>query len=224
MSFERDSPPFSVPHGPDLSTARALLFVALLACAGVEAAGQTSPTGAGRAQREDAAPPPMRYLPEETRAKLAAARDMKARTRLSLELADARLVSAAAYTNADRFDAATLELGVYAAIVKDSIDFVKKTGKSSGKTRDLFKRIELTLRSHVPRLETLRRSLPSQYAVHVQTTLDFVRAERSRALDSFFDDTVVPERAAPSAPPPEGERATGANPSAPVRERKPDQR
>lgn len=208
---------------PDLSAARVLLCAALLACACVEAAGQPQAAATPR-PREDVAPPPMRYLPEETRAKLAAARDSKARTRLSLELADARLAAAAALAAADRFDAATLELGVYEAIVKDAIVSVQKSGKSSGKTRDLFKRIELALRSHVPRLETLRRGLPSQHAVHVQTTLDFVRDARSEALEAFFDNNIIPERSAPREPAPGGEHVTGATTSAPGVEKKPDQR
>lgn len=219
MSSERNSPFFGAPHAP--SAARALLFVALLAGACVGAAGQT-PAAAQRPAREDAAPPPMRYLPEETRAKLAAARDQKARTKLSIELAEARLDSAAAHTASDRFDAATLELGVYEAIVADAVAFLKNGGKSSNKVRDLIKRVELALRSHVPRLETLRRSLPSQHAVHVQATLDFVRDARTEALEAFFDDSVVPERAAPQGGDPGGVRATRS--ATPAQEKKPDRR
>jgi hypothetical protein len=185
-----------------LRVARALLFVAC-ACAGVAAQPQNA---SAQKPPTDVAPPPMRYLPPETRARLDAARDLKARTRLGMELAEERLISAAAHVEADRFDAATLELGVYAAIVRDAIDHVRKHSKSQGKTRDHFKRIELALRSHVPRLETLRRSLPSQHAVHAQTTLDFVRDSRAEVLDAFFDNMPSPRRPAPK----ENERATGA--------------
>ena len=37
------------------------------------------------------APPPMKYVPDAARDQLGAARDAKARTRLSIELAEARL-------------------------------------------------------------------------------------------------------------------------------------
>ncbi|HEV3469037.1 MAG TPA: hypothetical protein VG148_06930 [Pyrinomonadaceae bacterium] len=219
MSFERNSTRPAPPRSP--AAARALVFAALLACACAEAAGQ-SPTPSPRPAREDAAPPPMRYLPEETREKLKAeARDLKDRTKLSIELAEARLASAAAYAAADRFEAATLELGVYEAIVKDAIAFLKATGKNSNKIRDLFKRVEIALRSHVPRLETLRRGLPSQHAVHAQATLDFVRDARTEALEAFFDDTIIPERPAPKANAPGGERAKGV---APDNGKKPDRR
>lgn len=226
MSFGRNR----LTHGGrprrDPSAARALLLVALLACASATAASepQTTPQRPGSTE---AAPPPMRYLPAETRSRLDAARDIKARTRLSMELAEARLVSAAAHLEADRFDAATLEFGVYAAIIRDAVDYVRQNDKSrgriSGKTRDLLKRIELALRSHVPRLETLRRSLPSQHAVHAQTTLDFVRDTRAEVLDAFFDNMVVPSRTAPNTQPSANERARGATP--PAEQKKPtDQR
>lgn len=204
--------------------ARAFFFAALLACACAEAAAQPQDAAQRTPAPQEAAPPPMRYLPEEARAKLAAeGNDLKDRTKLSIELAEQRLAGAAAHVEADRFDAATLELGVYEAIVQDAVAFLKNTGKSSNKVRDLFKRLELALRSHIPRLETLRRSLPSQHAVHAQATLDFVREARSRALDSFFDDSVVPMRPAPKGLAPGGERATGSAPPAPGKqEKKPD--
>lgn len=220
-SFERSA---QTPGAPAAHAARAFFLAALLACVCAEAAAQPQ-AGAQRTAPPDAAPPPMRYLPEETRARLAAeARDPKKRIKLSIELAEARLAGAAAHVEADRFDAATLELGVYEAIVKDAVVFLKSTGKPSNKVRDLIKRLELALRSHVPRLETLRRSLPSQHAVYAQTTLDFVRDARSEALDSFFDNSVVPDRGAPRAlgPAGGGERATGV--SAPAPEKKPDPR
>jgi hypothetical protein len=219
MSFARHSSTSSAP--PATPAARALVLLALLAglCAG--AAAQT-PAATPRPTPTDAAPPPMRYIPEETRARLAAeARDMKDRTKLSIELAEARLEGAAAHSAADRFDAATRELGIYEAIVLDAVAFLKSTGKTTNKVRDLFKRVELALRSHVPRLETLRRSLPSQHAVHAQATLDFVRDARTEALEAFFDDTVIPDRA-PSKGGDPGTRATGA--AAPAREKKPDRR
>lgn len=213
MSFGRNR--LQLRGSPAGGGARSLLFAALLACACAEAAAQPQ-LAAQRQTPPDAAPPPMRYLPAETRARLDAARDLKARTRLSMELAEARLLSAATHLDADRFDAATLELGVYQAIVRDAVDYVRKNSKSSGKTRDLFKRVEIALRSHVPRLETLRRSLPSQHAVHAQTTLDFVRDTRAEVLDAFFDNMVLPDRAAPKGKPREGEHATGAPPPGPT--------
>jgi hypothetical protein len=222
MNSGRDRLTCKASPAGDFAAARVLLFAALLACAGAEAAAQPQ-TPTPRPTPADAAPPPMRYLPAETRARLDTARDLKARTRLSMELAESSLVNAANLVNADRFDAATLELGVYQAIIRDAVDYVRRNSKSSGKTRDLFKRVELALRSHVPRLETLRRSLPSQHAVHAQTTLDFVRDARAEVLDAFFDNMVVPERASPKTQPPDDQRATG-QPQPPQEKKPSDQR
>ena len=203
MSFGRQR--FNGTGSParDFTAARALLLAALLSCACAEAAAQ--PQTNAQKSPTDIAPPPMRFVPAELRGRLDAAKDLKARVRLSIELAEARIVAAGAHIDADRFDAATQEFGVYAAVIRDAVDYVRRHSKSKGKARDHFKRIELALRSHVPRLETLRRSLPSQHAVHAQTTLDFVRDTRAEVLDAFFDH-MAPTRPAPK----ENESATGA--------------
>src|ERR1044071_7661247 len=89
----------------------ALIFAALafVALASVETAAQTD---------ELAAPPPLRYVPEDGRRQLdAESRDVKERVKLSLQLAEDRLNRAAAAADADRFETATAELGVYDAIV-----------------------------------------------------------------------------------------------------------
>ena len=217
MNPERDTRVYDARPSPQTRAARALFAAALLACLCSAAYAQdAAPT-----PRDDAAPPPMRYLPNAERAQLSAARDLKARTKLSIELADARLSSADAHVAADRFDAATLDLGVYEALVKDAIAALQQSGKITNKTRDLFKRVELALRAHVPRLETLRRSLPSQHAVHAQATLDFVRDARTDALQAFFDDTVIPDRGNRPLKPSEGDSAKGTKTEP---EKKPNQR
>ncbi len=64
----------------------------------------------------------------------------------------------------------------------------------TNKTRDLFKRIEVSLRMHIPRLENIRRTTPSAYAVYVKETLDFARRARTESLNAFYDDTVLPDQ------------------------------
>jgi hypothetical protein len=167
----------------------ALAFVAL---AFGDAAAQTDAS----AQRPDeaVAPPPLRYVPDDVRRQLdSEARDVKARTKLSLQLAEDRLARAASASDADHFEECTNELGVYEAIVADMIHYVQTSGRTGNKLRDTFKRIELTLRSHVPRIETLRRGLPEAHAVYAKATIEFVRVQRDQALSSFYDDTVIPE-------------------------------
>lgn len=146
----------------------------------------------------DAAPPPLKYIPSEDGARLnAEGDDLKDRTKLSLELAEARLHRAAGRTSAGDYIAAGTELGIYQALIADAIRFLQQKGtrKDNGsidnKTRDLFKRLELTLRNHAPRIETIRRITPSDEAYNVKEAYEFVRNARAEALNSFYDDTVI---------------------------------
>jgi len=82
------------------------------------------------------APPPMAYIPEDARTGLSSARDRKARTRLSLELAEARLVRAEEQTNLKHFNAATAELGVYQALLEDALEHLHLTSDGGGRSRD----------------------------------------------------------------------------------------
>jgi hypothetical protein len=201
----------------------AILFfaaLALVALASAEAAAQ----GDSQAQRSDepAAAPPMRYVPDDVRRQLdAEARDVKARTKLGLQLAEDRLARATTALDADRFEEATNELGVYEAIVADMIHFVQASGRTGNKLRDTFKRIELALRAHVPRIETLRRGMPAAHAVYAKETIEFVRTQRDQALSSFYDDTVIPEPARPAVNA-AGVRAGSALHPVPDGEKKPE--
>lgn len=190
----RESSRKSFPIAAALERALALLFCA--ACLTCAAAAQT----VGQA---DEGAPPKKYIPAEMRAQLGSAKNMKERVKLAILLAEERLRLAVEHTQAERFVRAGAELGVYQALMDDAILFVKRNGEDNDKTRDTFKRLELALRSHVPRIESLRRVTPSEEAVYVKDCIEFVRVARSRALDSFFDDDVIdlpPERPArPSA-------------------------
>jgi hypothetical protein len=166
--------------------ARALLIFACALClsAAVRAAQNPAPA-------DDPTPPPKIYVPEEVRQQLSASKDAKARTKLSLTLSEERLQRAATHTSAEQYEAAGRELGIYQAIVEDAIRHIQNHVKKDGQRRDLFKRMELTLRAHMPRIETLRRMTPSEDAVHIRGCMDFVRDARVEALNSFYDDTVI---------------------------------
>jgi hypothetical protein len=218
------NPKWSTPHKHARRRAPALCVLALLALACSAALGQDGP--AGRQQEpDDAAPPPMRHIPEELRARLAAARDDKARTRLSIELAEERLASAAAHADAGRFDAATGEIGVYEALIKDVVKHLQRdiSGRVPNKKRDLFKRVELALRTHLTRIESIRRTLPAHYVANFKNSLEFVRSVRSDALNAFYSDTVMPGEVDRGTRTPEGERAGGAESPKPDKEKKPQQ-
>ncbi|HVF28758.1 MAG TPA: hypothetical protein VM943_10985, partial [Pyrinomonadaceae bacterium] len=66
------------------------------------------------------AAPPVQYIPGDVRATLTAEdRDMKKRTRISLEMADERLQQAAQFTTQEYYGNAAGQLGIYQALVAD---------------------------------------------------------------------------------------------------------
>ncbi len=140
---------------------------------------------------EQSIPPPIKYISEGERTKLNGVHDEKSRARLGLELADERLLRAAQLTEAQSYNNASTELGIYQALVDDVMNFLRKSGKVRNKLRDIYKRLELTLRSHGPRLEGIRRVTPSEHAVHVRTIFDHTKRARTEALNAFFGDNVV---------------------------------
>jgi hypothetical protein len=225
MKTNRSAQTFTSPTTARKFSTRTLIFFAVFALACGEALAQSQESA--RQHGEDlSAPPPMRYLPDDVRKQLEAERDPRARTRLSLELAEDRLARVADETNADRFEAATGELGIYEAIVEDSVHYLQSSnpGRASNKLRDLCKHLDITLRSHIPRLETIRRALPSQHAVYLRDAIEFVREERDLALNAFYDDTVIAEPRHQNDKPATAERAKGDVPAVSETEKKPQQR
>lgn len=192
---------------PDLShdiaarhaAARGLLLVCFSALFITAAGAQPGPSQQPQQTstpppQHEGAPPPLKFIPSDLRARLAAEdKDMKDRTKLSIQLAGERLTSAEAHTAADKFDAAGLDLGVYQALIADAVRFIKQSGRNDNKARDNFKRIDLALREHTTRIEKIRRQTPATSAVHVKAALDFVRDLRTAALESFYGDTVLRE-------------------------------
>ena len=143
------------------------------------------------------APPPMRYVPDLERAQLASAVEPKERVRATLALLEERLAHAERYTSAGRFDPAAADLGVYQALLDDLLQFLKPVGRSpdgakvDGKTRDLYKAIELTLNRHTARIESMRRSTPADYQANVRAAFVHARDKRSEALDAFFGASLL---------------------------------
>jgi hypothetical protein len=134
------------------------------------------------------APPPMIYIPEDSSKQLASASDEKARTRLSIELAEARLARAEQQTELKQFNDATAELGIYQALFEDALQYLHRSGS---RTRDLFKRLEQALHKHAARIEAIRRATPSEFSGNILTLLRLVRDLRTEALESFYGDTVL---------------------------------
>lgn len=221
MKTNRSAKLYPRPAQAGRLSAHTLALVALVALSCGEVFAQE--TAAAQQQREDG-PPPMRYLPDDVRRRLETERDPKSRARLSMEVAEERLALAAQLTQEDRFEAATGEIGIYEAVVEDTLRFLQTPGRTGNKLRDILKRVEITLRSHITRLESIRRELPERHAVYLKEAIEFVRDHRDMALGAFYDDSVIREPHRPAVTTAAGERATSSVSAQADTEKKPEQR
>lgn len=139
------------------------------------------------------APPPMKFVSTEDRNQLEAEKDIKKRSRLTVELAEAKLTRAEQLTNEQEFSSVITELGLYQGLVENVLNFLDSFPKDKNKTRDTYKKLEISLRGHIIRIESIRRSTPSEYADNLKKTIEFVRDARDKALNCFYDDTVLPD-------------------------------
>src|SRR4026207_1025058 len=140
------------------------------------------------------APPPPTAIPTEERAQLEQAKDQKDRLRLTIDLAAAHLTRAEQLTMQTEFEKAQDEVGMYHALIGNSLDVLGALKRDSGKTRDLYKRLEMALRAHGPRLTAMRRVTPIEFAVWIKQVEDFARDGRTEALNSFCGHTVLREQ------------------------------
>ncbi len=139
------------------------------------------------------APPPLKIISREERARIDAADDSKARLRTTLKFAELHLAKAEVLTSEHNFDNATAELGKYEALIEDALNYLSPMIRDKNQTRDLYKRLELALRAHGPRLTAIRRSTPLEYAVWIKALEEFAREGRTEALNSFYGQTVFRE-------------------------------
>jgi len=170
-----------------------LSFLVLLCVAGTSLGQEQQPAVE---QLDDDVPPPLITLSKSEADQLKAQNDLKQRTVLCLQLADSRLQQAETLTNNADFQDALNELGGYQAVINNGLNYFKSLNNDSSKVRDNVKRLEIALRQHAPRLETIRRSTPFEYSRRLKSILNFARNARSRALNLFFSDTVLATDAA----------------------------
>jgi hypothetical protein len=227
MHTNRSAKLYAAPSRCGRLSTHTLALAALFAFACGTALAQepaAAPDAASQPQQQrDEGPPPMRYMPEDVRQRVNAERDLRDRAKLGMLIAEERLARASQFADADRFEDATAEIGVYEAVVEDTVHFLQTSGKVNNKLRDVFKRVEITLRSHVTRLESIRRGLPERHAVYVKDAIEFVRDHRDLALGAFYDDTVIRESRKPATTAAAGAPA-GSNTAAQAEpEKKPEQ-
>jgi hypothetical protein len=139
------------------------------------------------------APPPPKVIVKDERTQIDAEKNVKDRLKLTLQLAENHLLSAEQYTAQSSFEAANGEIGKYHALIDDLLKYLASQAQDKNKTRDMYKKIELALRSHGPRLTAMRRTTPLEYAVWIKEVEEFAREGRTEALNSFYGHTVVRE-------------------------------
>lgn len=140
---------------------------------------------------KDTAPPPMKILSKDEIKRLAAETDIKKRTLLALDLMEIRLKKAEAFQAQEQYSEMFDQLGAFHALVDKTLDFLDEHDTGKGKILNNFKRVEMSLRAFLPRLELMRRDLPPRYEFYVRELAKAVRQARSKAIEPFFGETVV---------------------------------
>ena len=139
------------------------------------------------------APPPFKMIVKEERAQIEESKDASKRLKLTIEFAASHLTIAEQHTAQGNFEAAQTEVGMYHALLENVRMFMRTFKRDSNKTRDLYKRLELSMRAHGPRLTAMRRITPLEFAVWIKQVEDYAREMRTEALNSFYGHTVVSE-------------------------------
>lgn len=160
----------------------AAAFVLCLCCS--DASAQPIP--------DDVAPPPLKFVAKDELARLEAITDVKKRTQTALELMSFRLKQAETLMTQEQLDQMYKELGGFHGLMDNTLAFLDKSDRDSGKVLNNYKRFEIGLRQFRPRLELIRRDIPIRYEPYVRNLILYLRDTRTKAVEPFFSDSVVP--------------------------------
>lgn len=142
-------------------------------------------------EQKDTAPPPLKFVSKEETKQLGAETDIKKRTKLALDLMEIRLKKAETFSVQEKYTEMFDELGGFHALMDKALEFLAENDNGGGKVLNNFKRVEIALRTFLPRIELIRRDLPVRYEFYVRDLAKYVRRARSKAIEPFFGDTVV---------------------------------
>lgn len=134
----------------------------------------------------DAAPPPIKQMSKDERAQLSAAKDVKMRTKLTLEFMEVRVKVAEQYLPQEQLELVFRELGGFHALIIDALDYLAKADTNKKRQLDNFKRFEIGLRAFTHRLELIRREMPLQREYYVRLLLREMRDARAKAVEPLF--------------------------------------
>jgi hypothetical protein len=172
-----------------LAAAAAVIVVTLLASATSHAQDpdKYEPTDA---------PPPLKLITEAARKRLTAVTEPKDRTKVALELMTERLNAATTRSNEADFEAVFAELGVFNAVMDDTLAFLARSARSEGGSANNYKRFEIGLRQFIPKIDVIRRNAPADRERYLRYLARNVRDARARAIEPLFSDSVLPNRPA----------------------------
>ena len=147
------------------------------------------------AQNDDEpAPPPLRKISQGERTQLDSQSESKRRIEIALQLMDSRMKKAEDDKAAENFEAMFLELGGFHGLMDNTLDYLTRENRRTGKAFNYFKKYELGLRTFTPRLELVRRDIPVRSEPYIMRLLRYLRDARTKAIEPFFGDTVVPNK------------------------------
>ena len=137
----------------------------------------------------------MRFVARDDRSQLMTTRDPKARIRVTIELAEARLARIESFTTHKEFEQASEAFGTYLGLIEDVMRYIPSlTRINRTTTQDLYRKIDIALRGQIPRLVVMRRMTPSDYAIHIKSAEEFVRNTRTAALEYFYGYSILREK------------------------------
>lgn len=140
---------------------------------------------------ENSAPPPIKMISKSEKAELGSKTDGKQRTALALDLMSKRMSSAEKFRTDENYSLMYAELGGFNALMDDALSFLLKPNAKEGKQLNSLKKFEIGLRSYVPRIEAMRRDLPSKFDPYLKALLKSIDEAREKAMAPFFSDTVI---------------------------------
>lgn len=146
---------------------------------------------------DDVAPPPLKFVAKDEGQRLDAIPDIKKRTQTALELMSLRLKQAEMLMAQEQLDQMYKELGGFHGLMDNTLGFLDKSDQDNGKVLNNYKRFEIGLRQFRPRLEMLRRDVPTRYEPYLRNLIIYLREARAKAVEPLFGDSVMPARTRP---------------------------
>ena len=140
---------------------------------------------------EGVVPPPLAIVTDDDKKSLDAEKNAKNRTKLALEMMDARLEKSETLAKDEEFQKALDELGTFRALMNNTLAYLRQNELDKNILKN-YKRFEMGLREFIPRIELVRRALPYSHSYHVTKLIIAVRETRRKAIEPFFEDTVIP--------------------------------